>query len=155
MSELKEFIRSENVRNSKSLAEEIRRCTDRRMTALESSLSFALTANETLAKRLSEAKQRARRGLDGISAFAFENFLKDLKKLVRKQHQVVPQIVRRVLEAQQVDSPLKGLESSVEGEHFTGPVPDERNGHYMTTYRQLTKLKGNVVLSVKPRDWYI
>ena len=66
MSELKEFIRSENVRNSKALAEEIRRCTDQRMTALESSLSFALTANETLAKRLSEAEQRARRAEDEL-----------------------------------------------------------------------------------------
>ncbi|XP_043241159.1 uncharacterized protein LOC122391391 isoform X2 [Amphibalanus amphitrite] len=90
-------------------------------------------------------------GLDGISAFVFENFLKDLKKLVRKQHQVVPQIVRRVLEAQQVDSSLKGLESSVQGEHFSGPVPDECNGHY----RQFTKLNGKLVLSIKDRDCYI
>ena len=32
--------------------------------------------------------------LDQVSAFVFENFLKDLKGLVRKQHQILPQIVR-------------------------------------------------------------
>ena len=59
ITDLKEFIRSENARNSKSLAEEIRRHNDERMTALETSLSFALTTNETLAKRLGEVEQRA------------------------------------------------------------------------------------------------
>ena len=58
ISDLEEFIRTENVRNSKSLADEIRRCNDERMSALEASLSFALTTNETLAKRLSEVEHR-------------------------------------------------------------------------------------------------
>ena len=60
ISGLKDFIRMENERNSKSLTEEIRRHTNERMTALENSLSFALTANETLAKRLSAVEHRAR-----------------------------------------------------------------------------------------------
>ena len=59
IADLKAFIRNENARNGKTLAEEIRKYNEERMTALESSLSFALTTNETLAKRLSEVEQRA------------------------------------------------------------------------------------------------
>ena len=58
ISDLKEFIRAENARNSKALAEEMRRYNDERVTALENSLSFALTVNETLAKRLSKVEER-------------------------------------------------------------------------------------------------
>ena len=58
--DLKEFIRMENERSNRALTEEIRRHNDERMTALETSLSFALTTSETLAKRLSAAEQRAR-----------------------------------------------------------------------------------------------
>ena len=61
ISDLKEFIRTENARSNKCLAEEIRRHNDERMTALENSLSFALTTNETLAKRLGEVEKRAER----------------------------------------------------------------------------------------------
>ena len=57
--DLKEFIRSENARNNKSLAEEIRKYNDGRISALESSLNFALAANETLGKRLVEVEKRA------------------------------------------------------------------------------------------------
>ena len=59
LEELKEFIRCENARNNKSLAEEIRRYNDERISALESSLNFALAANETLGKRLVEVEKRA------------------------------------------------------------------------------------------------
>ena len=57
--DLKEFIRSENARNNKSLAEEIRKYNEERISALESSLNFALAANETLGKRLVEVEKRA------------------------------------------------------------------------------------------------
>ena len=59
ISDLKKFIRTENARNNKCLAEEMRRHNDERMRALENSLSFALTTNETLAKRLSDVEKRA------------------------------------------------------------------------------------------------
>ena len=64
ISDLKAFIREENKRNSKSLAEEMRRYNDERVAALENSLSFALATNETIAKRLSEVEERiqSRRG---------------------------------------------------------------------------------------------
>ena len=60
--ELKKFIREKNSSNSKKkLAEDIRRHNDERMVALETSLAFALEANETLAKRLAEVEKRAER----------------------------------------------------------------------------------------------
>ena len=59
LTDLKEFIRSENVRSNKKLAEDMRTYSDERLSALETSLSFALTTNETLARRLTEAEARA------------------------------------------------------------------------------------------------
>ena len=34
-------------------------------------------------------------GLERISAFDFENFMQRIKKMVRKSHQILPQVVRR------------------------------------------------------------
>lgn len=59
LTDLKDFIRSENVRSNKKLAEDMRAYSDERLSALETSLSFALTTNETLARRLTEAEARA------------------------------------------------------------------------------------------------
>ena len=59
IADLKEFIRNENAISSENLAQEIRRCNEERLTAIESSLSFALAANETMSKRLVEMEQRA------------------------------------------------------------------------------------------------
>ena len=61
IADLKEFIRTENAISSRNLAQEIRRCNEERMNAIESSLSFALATNETLSKRLVEVEQRAER----------------------------------------------------------------------------------------------
>ena len=60
IADLKEFIRNENARSTRTLAEEIRKFNDIRMTALEDSLSFALTTNETLARRLGDVEEKAR-----------------------------------------------------------------------------------------------
>ena len=49
IADLKQFIQRENARSNRSLAEEIRKTNDERISALESSLSFALTASETMA----------------------------------------------------------------------------------------------------------
>ena len=59
LADLKEFISRENARNSRALMEDMRRYQDERMSAIENSLSFALTTAETMAKRLSEVEQRA------------------------------------------------------------------------------------------------
>lgn len=59
MADLKKFIRLENQENRKSIAEEIKRHNEERIAALENSLSFALTVNETLSKRLADVEKRA------------------------------------------------------------------------------------------------
>ena len=59
LAELKDFIGSENVRSNKTLTEDIRKCNEERISALENSLGFALVTNETLAKRLIGVEMRA------------------------------------------------------------------------------------------------
>ena len=90
--------------------------------------------------------------LNNISAFIFENYLKDVKKMVRKQHQVVAQVVRRVLEAQQSRTyTLKERSSHCECEHYSGPVPDD----FQEPCRQFKKVRAEWVLSMKAQDSYI
>ena len=90
--------------------------------------------------------------LDSISAFIFENYLKDVKQMVRKQHQVVPQIVRRVLEAQQSRTyKVKECSLNCEGEHYGGPVPDD----YQEPCKQFAKVKSELLLSTKAQDSYV
>ena len=59
IADLKKFIRLENQESRKSIAEEVKRHNEERMAALENSLSFALTVNETLSKRLADVEKRA------------------------------------------------------------------------------------------------
>ena len=66
IADLKSFIKNENAVTSKKLSEEIRRHNEERMTALETSLSFALETGETLAKRLSEVEKRAEKAEQGL-----------------------------------------------------------------------------------------
>ena len=60
ISDLKEFIRKEIARSNQTLSEELRRHIDERVTAVESSLNFALATNETIGKRLTEVEQKCR-----------------------------------------------------------------------------------------------
>ena len=59
LTDLKQFIRRENQESRKSITEEIKRHSEERIAALENSLSFALTVNETLSKRLAVVEKRA------------------------------------------------------------------------------------------------
>ena len=59
IADLKKFIRRENEESRKNITEEIKRHNEERITALENSLTFALTVNETLSKRLAAVEQRA------------------------------------------------------------------------------------------------
>ena len=61
IADLKEFIRHENQESRKSITEEIKRYNEERIVAIENSLTFALTVNETLSKRLAAVEQRAER----------------------------------------------------------------------------------------------
>ena len=59
ITDLKSFIRRENQESRKSITEEIKKYNEKRMAALENSLTFALTVNETLSKRLTAVEKRA------------------------------------------------------------------------------------------------
>ena len=59
IADLKQFIRRENQESRKSIAEEIKRHNEERIAALENSLSFALTVDGTLSKRLTVVEKRA------------------------------------------------------------------------------------------------
>ena len=61
ITDLKEFIRRENQESRRNITEEIKRYNEERIVALENSLTFALTVNETLSKRLTAVEQRAER----------------------------------------------------------------------------------------------
>jgi len=71
--------------------------------------------------------------LDNISAFPFENHLKQLKSSVRKRSLPLPQIVRRISEKHafcNTNTKASCDENSIiaKGEHYDGPVPDEYVG---------------------------
>ena len=85
VADLKAFIRAENAKNSKALAEEIRKYSDERMKAVESSLSFALEANETLAKRLNDVEQRAQQAEQAFCQCAKR--LEDVEEQLDQFHQ--------------------------------------------------------------------
>ncbi|KAE8576519.1 hypothetical protein XENTR_v10004219 [Xenopus tropicalis] len=61
--------------------------------------------------------------LDTISAFPYENYLRTLKKFVRKPEFPLAQIIRRLSEVEKISSselPCKALRM----QHYVGPVPD-------------------------------
>lgn len=75
--------------------------------------------------------------LDLISGFPFENYLYKLKKMVRKPHSPLSQIIRRVSEmdstcAETITEKQKTL---AKGQHREGPVP-----HLMDTVKQFKYL---------------
>ena len=88
ITDLKKFIQKENAASGKSLAEQIRKSNEERMTALEASLTFALEANETLAKRLVEVEQRAEKA---------EKELRDSSKRMAAVEEQLDQLHQRQL----------------------------------------------------------
>ena len=90
--------------------------------------------------------------LDDVSAFVFENFLKDLKGLVRKQHQILPQIVRRIMEMKQTRTfKIKEQITLCKGAHGDGPLPE--NGPQCC--EQFSTIDGKWTLSRNERDCYV
>jgi hypothetical protein len=86
--------------------------------------------------------------LDSFSAFPFENFLGFLKKLIRKKHQLIEQVARRILERTSLilEQPqVKSVWSNkiqLEMEHFEGPLEPvhEHSGrrYKLQQYKKLT-----------------
>ena len=66
-----------------------------------------------------EAKQHGT--LDNISSFPFENYLKNLKKMVRKPSFLLSQVIRRLSEKHTIKLEEKKYE--FKEEHNSGPVP--------------------------------
>ncbi len=78
--------------------------------------------------------------LDCYSAFPFENFLGQLKRLVRKPHLPLQQVVRRLSERVQLGLPLKHHDHCVANDqpkkaHLHGPVP--RGCDWKHQFRQI------------------
>jgi hypothetical protein len=67
--------------------------------------------------------------LDAFSAFPYENYLKSVKRLVRKPETPLPQIIRRLSEQRRckVNRADNQQAMSLSEEHYSGPVPDSHN----------------------------
>ncbi|KAL2083764.1 hypothetical protein ACEWY4_021537 [Coilia grayii] len=63
--------------------------------------------------------------LDNISCFPFENFLGQLKKMIRKPNKPLEQVIRRLSERQLKSNVYLRMESNLTMEHVSGPVPPE------------------------------
>ena len=63
--------------------------------------------------------------LDKFSAFPFENFLGQIKKLVRKPSSVLPQVIRRLKELHSLTTAVIQADwhNKLKAEHTLGPVP--------------------------------
>lgn len=62
--------------------------------------------------------------LNSFSAFKFENFMKTLKKMVRKTQSPCSQVVKRILERGSWPNPVpKVVDLGLKGEHLNGPLP--------------------------------
>ena len=89
--------------------------------------------------------------LDNVSAFPFENFLGQIKRMVRRPQNPLSQIVRRIREKDQRDE-QQGQKTRESGtahkqSHFSGPLPRE----YMT-YAQYHQYKGEDFVSCSEGD---
>ena len=95
--------------------------------------------------------------LDCYSAFPFENFLGQLKRLVRKPHLPLQQVVRRLSERVQLGLPLKHHDHCVANDkpkkaHLHGPVP--RGCDWKHQFRQIYH-KGLFFSSADEKNNYV
>ena len=60
--------------------------------------------------------------LDSFSSFPFENFLGQMKRLIRKQNQVMSQVIRRLAEMSKADKKRVSSAPLLSQEHFRGPL---------------------------------
>lgn len=84
--------------------------------------------------------------LDSVSCFPFENYLGQLKKMVRRPQGPVQQIVRRVYERQLFPHMPKDVPEDVELKqpHASGPLPTDFSMHRGVQYK-MYKLKDTIV----------
>ncbi|KAL6484520.1 hypothetical protein MHYP_G00065650 [Metynnis hypsauchen] len=63
--------------------------------------------------------------LDNVSGFPFENYLCQIKRLLRKPHQPLQQVVKRLSEATPALVEMPPGEATVAGLHYSGPLPSQ------------------------------
>ena len=86
--------------------------------------------------------------LDSISGFPFENYLGQIKRLVRKPHQPLQQIVKRLSEIPYIEAPHPKNEPILHKLHTDGPLP-----HQFTSSQQHKKVSTDqFTLSTKLGD---
>lgn len=87
--------------------------------------------------------------LETYSAFAFENYLQYVKKLVRKPNAPLPQILKRIHESQHVliNKPLQRVEMRMEQMHYDGPL---LAGNFCAQYKKFTS--NNISFSTRYGD---
>lgn len=61
--------------------------------------------------------------LDNVSGFPFENYLGQIKGLLRKPHLPLQQVVKRISEIPCVQMPVLFKDCILHGPHFDGPLP--------------------------------
>ncbi|KAL6491430.1 hypothetical protein MHYP_G00017750 [Metynnis hypsauchen] len=63
--------------------------------------------------------------LDNVSGFPFENYLCQIKRLLRKPHQPLQQVVKRLSEATPALVEMPPGEATVADLHYSGPLPSQ------------------------------
>jgi len=66
--------------------------------------------------------------LDLISGFPFENYLKQIKRMVRKPSSPLQQVIRRISELDSTSIKDKGTHNKYKRLHSDGPVPQGFTG---------------------------
>ncbi|KAL2098326.1 hypothetical protein ACEWY4_007533 [Coilia grayii] len=86
--------------------------------------------------------------LNNLSCFPFENFLGQLKTMIRKPNKPLEQIIRRLSEKRFKSSESLSTESSLTMEHFSGPVPP-----HLTAIKQFRRMcVQRVIIQVSASD---
>ena len=87
--------------------------------------------------------------LDNISGFPFENYLGQIKHMLRKPHQPLQQVVKRLSEMPHVNVPLATDEPVLKHIHTDGPLPR----HFSCSTLQYSKVSNSrFTLSTKQGD---
>ncbi len=86
--------------------------------------------------------------LDNVSGFSFENYLGQIKRLLRKPHLPLQQVVKRLSGIPCMQIPVAFKECTLHGLHFDGPLPPQFS--LAEQYRKVTTYK--YTLSTKEGD---
>ncbi len=75
--------------------------------------------------------------LHRFSSFPFENYLKTLKKMVRKPSQPLPQAIRRITEKLHIIKAVHAKDIYCKGKHNRGPLLEDMEATECVQYREL------------------